>query len=141
MIQLPKVQTWLVGKAAHSLSKKLGTEVSIGHVNLSFFHSLQFEKLLIRDKTGDTLLYAGKASADATNWFFLKDHFTIKDVRMENGVLKMKRNSKIWNYQFLLDEFTSDNPKKTKSSVSFDINRVRLKHFRISTVDDWIGEV
>ncbi|MEY4702177.1 MAG: hypothetical protein RIR96_74, partial [Bacteroidota bacterium] len=140
LIQLPNVQTWLVGKVANTLSNKLGAEVSISRVDLSFFHSIEFEKLLIRDKTGDTLVFAGKASADATNWFFLKKHFTIKDVQLEDGVLKMKRDSKTWNYQFLLDYFKGDTLQKSKSDLSFDLNKIRLRHFRISSTDDWIGE-
>ncbi len=140
LIQLPAVQTWIVGKASKSLSKKLGASVSIQHVNLKFFNHLSFEKLLIRDQKGDTLTYAGEASIDVTSWFFLKDHFTINDVYLNDGIVKLNRSQKKWNHQFIQDHFKSDDTSKNNNSLNFDLKKIHLSNFKIEIVDGWIGE-
>ena len=139
LIQLPSIQTWIIGKASKSLSKKLGVTVSIEHVNLKFFNHLEFEKLLIRDQKGDTLTYAGKAEIDVTNWFFLKNHFTINDVYLKDGTIKLNRVQKKWNYQFILDHFKTDNTTNN-NNLNFDLKKIHLSKFRVEFIDGWIGE-
>jgi hypothetical protein len=71
---VPSVQTWLVKKVTTNLSNKLHTKVSMESVDFTFFYKLKFKKLLIEDRSKDTLLYAGSAQVNVNDWFFTKNN-------------------------------------------------------------------
>ena len=48
-LKFPKVQTVLVQKVSAYLSQKLGTEVSVGGVNLSWFDALVLDDVSVKD--------------------------------------------------------------------------------------------
>jgi len=95
LLHLPSVQTWAVQKAASSLSKKLHTKVSVKKVDFNFFDKLVLEGLLIEDQKKDTLLFAGKATVNINDWFFLKDKYTLQYVGLENGYINMYRTDSV----------------------------------------------
>ena len=63
-------QNFLVKKVAAKLSKSLKTKVEIKHVDFSFFNKMNIEGILVEDRKQDTLLYAGLAKVNITDWFF-----------------------------------------------------------------------
>ncbi|MEO6454584.1 MAG: translocation/assembly module TamB domain-containing protein [Ginsengibacter sp.] len=98
---------------------------------------------LILDKKNDTLLYAGTAKVNITDWFFFKDNIVLKYVGLEDGFINMNRTDSVWNYQFLADYFSG--PKKVKkdtakNAIALDIKTVELNRFKIWQQDKWIGQ-
>ena len=73
LLQLTPVQNWLTSKVTATLSRNLKTTVSIKHVNYGLFNKMSLEGLLIKDLKHDTLVYAGSAKVNITDWFFFKD--------------------------------------------------------------------
>jgi len=137
---VPSVQTWLVKKITTNLSKKLHTKVSIESVDFTFFYKLQFKKLLIEDRSKDTLLYAGSALVNVNDWFFTKNNITLKNIQLDDATVKVQRRSKEWNYQFILDYFQDTTKDKQKSNLVLDLKKLRLKNLRFISSDYWIGE-
>jgi len=112
-LHFPAVQTWLVNKVTNKLSKELHTKIAIKHIDFHFFDKLDLRGLYVEDLQKDTLLYAGSATIKVTDWFFLKDKVTLHYVALENAQVNMNRSpDQTWNYQFLIDYFSS--PKKEK---------------------------
>jgi hypothetical protein len=70
LVQTTPVQNWIVKQVTHKLSKNLQTKVSIKHVDFDLFNKMLLEGTLILDKKNDTLLYAGTAKVNITDWFF-----------------------------------------------------------------------
>jgi len=141
ILQVTSVQNWLVSKATAVLSKNLKTKVSLGHISLSFFNKLSFEKLLIEDQKHDTLVYAGAARVNITDWFFLKDNATLKFIGLKDARVNINRTDSVWNYQFLVDYFSA--PKKTTSSkggIEFDLQVLQFENVIFSKEDKWIGQ-
>ncbi len=141
MLQIPSVQTWAITKVAQNLSGKLNTKVTIKRVNFRFFNKLQLEGLMIEDRAKDTLLYAGKAQADVTDWFIFKDKIVLKNINFENALVNMNRTDSVWNYQFLIDYFV--NPKKNKNKkddLLLDVKQVHLKNIIFRKKDRWVGQ-
>lgn len=136
------MQNWAAQKVAAHFSKKLQTKVSIKYVSFSLFNKLRLEGVLVEDRQKDTLLYAGEAKINITDWFFLKDEATIKYVGLSDAVVNMKRTDSVWNYQFLVDYFSS--PKKSKSSsgssIDFGLKVLELKNIRFNKIDKWAGQ-
>jgi hypothetical protein len=81
----------MISKATTILSRNLKTKVSLKHVNLSFFNKLSLEGLLVEDKKQDTLVYAGTASVNITDWFFFKDNATLKFIGLTDAIVNINR--------------------------------------------------
>jgi hypothetical protein len=142
LISQPRVQNYLVKQATGVLSNQLKTKVEIKHVNFSLFNKMLIEGILIQDKQKDTLLYAGTAKVNITDWFFIKDKATLHYLALQNTVLNLNRTDSVWNYQFLIDFFSS--PSKTtaknKQGLVFDFKKVELENIRFNNIDKWVGQ-
>ncbi len=140
-IQTDYVQNELVGYATSRLSKSLGTEVRINHVSIGIFNRLNMEGLLVRDRSRDTLLYAGNLKVRITDWFFLKDKAVLRFIGLENAVIKINRRDSTWNYQYIVDHFSSPSTDKKKSGgIDLDLKKIDLKNIRLIKNDLWAGE-
>lgn len=123
-----------------NLSNKLHTKVSIESVDFTFFYNLKFKKLLIEDRSKDTLLYAGAAIVNVNDWFFTKNNITLKDFQLDDAKIHVQRHSKEWNYQFILDFFSDPKKDKRKSNLVLDLKKIRIKNLSFVSSDYWIGE-
>lgn len=142
-MQIGFVQNWLLKRITSRLSAALGTEVSAKNVSFSLFNKLNMEGTMVRDKKGDTILYAGALKFRITDWFFLKDKAEIKYIGLEDAVVKMQRKDSVWNYQFVADYFSSPKSKtknKNQKSINLDLKKVDLKNISFSENDLWRGE-
>ena len=140
-MHLSPIQTWVVRKIGNNLSEKLKTRVSVKSVDFSFFDKLDVQGVMIEDQAKDTLLYAGSAKIKLTDWFFFKDHVTLHYIGLDNAVINMKRSDSSWNYQFLLDYFSSPtNSKDTTGGVEFDFKEAHFKNIRFNRMDGWVGQ-
>ena len=140
LLHLAPVQTWIVKRVASHLSTKLNTRVSIDRVDISLFNKLLLRELVIEDRKKDTMLYAGTAKVNITDWFFLKDKASLKYIALDNAIVNMNRTDSVWNYQFLIDYFMTPEKKTGKKSIEFDLQEIHLSNIRINKQDRWIGQ-
>jgi TamB, inner membrane protein subunit of TAM complex len=142
LLQTSPFQNWIVERVTHKLSKNLHTKVSIKHVDFELFNKMLLEGILILDKKNDTLLYAGTAKVNITDWFFFKDNIVLKYVALDDGFININRKDSVWNYQFLVDYFSG--PKKktdtSKNVVKLDLKIVEFNKIKIFQKDEWIGQ-
>ena len=91
VIQVPAVQTALVGRVTKMLTKNLDGEISVGKVYLSLPNSLILKDVSIVSK-GDTLLTAGKVLAKVnTPSLVLSDRAVIRRISLEDGRAAIRR--------------------------------------------------
>ncbi len=141
MLHLSPVQTWLVKKIASNLSEKLQTKVTIKKVDVRFFNKVLLEGLMIEDRKHDTLLYAGTAKANVNDWFFFKDKISLDNVGLDDAIVNMNRTDSVWNYQFLIDYFSSPNKKKTNNTaINIDLKELHFANIRFNKADKWTGQ-
>ncbi|MBP6431209.1 MAG: translocation/assembly module TamB domain-containing protein [Ferruginibacter sp.] len=134
-------QNFLIKKVAGTLSKKLKTKVEVKHVDFSLFNKMLIEGVLVEDKKKDTLLYAGTAKVNITDWFFMKDEATLHYVGLSNTVVNLNRTDSVWNYQFIVDYFDSPSTgKKKKKGLQLDLKVVEIENLRFNKIDGWIGK-
>jgi len=126
IVRLDPVQQRLVRLATDRLSSMLRTEVSVRHVSVSFFNRIELEGALVRDRSRDTLLYAGGLRISLTDWFFLKDETDVSYIGLKDVVVKTSRIDSIWNYRFIIDAFASAPKKKdtTRKKAPIRLQRV-----------------
>lgn len=104
---------------------------------------MHLEGVLLEDRTGDTLLYAGDMKVSITDWFFFKKNIELKYIGLENAVVKFQRTDSVWRQQFIFDYFTSpgsgDSSKK-KSGLQLNLKKAELKNVTFIKKDAWLGE-
>ena len=142
LLQTAFFQNFVIHKVAKKLSKNLNTTVSIKHVDVELFDKMLLQGLLVLDRKKDTLLYAGTARVSITDWFFFKDNIVLKYVGLDDAIINLNRSDSTWNYQFLVDYFSSPSKKKdtSKNVIHLDLKVVNLNRVKIWQQDRWRGE-
>jgi len=140
LVQTSFVQNWLVKQVTRKLSKDLHTTVSIQHVDFALFDKMLLEGTLIKDKQQDTLLYAGVAKVNLTDWFFLQENIELKYIGLQEAVFHLQRTDSIWNYQFLIDYFSNPKKSSSKESIQLNLKKIELDNVAIIQKDGWRGE-
>ncbi len=141
-LQTTAFQNWIVTKVTEKLSKDLHAKVSIKHVNFQLFNKMMLEGTLVLDKKNDTLLFAKTAKVNITDWFFLKDNITLKYVALDDAIIHLNRKDSVWNYQFLVDYFSSPKKKRdtSKNVIQLDLKKVEFTRVKIFQKDEWSGQ-
>ena len=139
LLQTEPVQNFIVGKTTAFLSKELKTTVEIDHVSFVLFNKMDLDKMLIRDRRQDTLLYAGSVRVRITDWFFLRSKADLKYIGLEDAVIHQQRKDSTWNFQFLIDYFSTSKQKDTTNKIELDIQKVDLKNVVYVKTDEWLG--
>ena len=144
VVNIPAVQNFLVQQVTERLSAQLRTRVSISRVELQLFNRLQIHQAYIEDHRHDTLLYAGSLQLHITDFFFLSKHPVIHFLGLKDVKLHLIRQpgDSVWNYQFLLDAFSSGNAQSGKNQQPSlpDIRRVTWTNVQIDQIDGWTGQ-
>jgi hypothetical protein len=142
VLHLSVVQTYITQKVATDLSKKLHAKVSVKKLDILFFNKVSIEEVLVEDLKKDTILYAGSIKGNVNDWFFFKDKISIENVVLDDAVIKLHRSDSVWNYQFIVDYFSS--PKKIKkdnsASLDIDLKELHFNNIRFSKIDEWLGQ-
>ena len=139
LIQTEPVQNFIIRKVTAQLSKDLKTEVSIRHVSFTLFNRMNLDNTLIRDQNKDTLLFAGALKVRITDWFFLKKNIELNYIGLENAVIYQTRKDSVWNYQFLIDHFSSTKKDTAKSNLSLNLKKLDFQNVRYVQNDLWAG--
>jgi hypothetical protein len=145
LINVTSVQNFLVRQVTKTLSQRLETKVSIQHVRLDLLNHVLVQGVYVESQQKDTLLYAGEIRFRITDWFIFRDGVpVIKYIGLHNAYANLYRtkNSDQWNYQFIVDAFSSKTPpKKDTSGTTFniDLKEVDLKNVRFNMDDAWVG--
>ena len=141
ILKINPVQNWLVKKVGITLSENLKTKVSLQHIDFSLFNKMLIEGVLVEDRNHDTLLYAGTARVNITDWFFFKDKLTLKYVGLKNAQVNINRTDSVWNYQFLVDYFSgSKKSSSSKEGIQFDLKVLEFENILFNKSDKWIGQ-
>ncbi len=142
LVNTHSFQNWIVNRVTIKLSKDLNAKVSIRRVEFGLFNKMLLDGILVLDKKNDTLLYAKTAKVNITDWFFLKDNITLKYIALDDAIINLNRKDSTWNYQFLVDYFSS--PKKktdtSKNVIKLDLKKVEFNRVKIWQKDEWTGQ-
>ena len=103
---------------------------------------MKLEGLIIKDRKNDTLLFAESLKVNITDWFFFRDNIVLKYIGLDNALIHLKRKDPTWNYQFLIDYFSSPSKKAdtSKNVIKLDLKTISLNNVRLIQEDKWTGE-
>lgn len=133
-IQSYSFQSWLGKEATKYISRELNSKVEIESIHLDFFESATLNKILILDKHHDTILY-GDILIKINNFDYKNKSITIQKITLKNlnsKIIKYKKDVN-YNYDFLINYFSSNNKEQTNSkwNIKFDeleLNNVSFIH-------------
>ena len=133
-IQSYSFQSWLGKEATKYLSRELNSKVEIGSIELDFFESATLNKIFILDKHYDTILY-GDILIKIKDFDYKNKSMTIQKITLKNinsKIIKYKKDVN-YNYDFLINYFSSNNKEQTNSkwNIKFDeleLNNVSFIH-------------
>lgn len=144
VLQTPQTQTFAVNQLAERLSKKTGTEITIGKVSFSFFRRIVLENVLIRDQNMDTLLALRQADLrmkeikpSANIYRFGRADLTGPDLRMitdTSGNLNLMR---------FINALTGDTPRDSTANTQVSFTGIDITDGSYSLIDrsDTAGSV
>ncbi len=146
LIQTEKFQNWAVPQVTEYLSKELHTDVSIKKLNIRFFDKLSLEEFFIADEAQDTLVYSKELLVGLNSGLFslISGDIDLDAIYLIDAQVNLKRAAcaEDYNFQYILDYFSSPKPKenKTKSSILLDIDDVYLENVNFQKEDLAGGE-
>ncbi len=149
-LELESVQNWLINKYTNKLSEELDTKVEIKHVSFSLFNMVSLDSVLIEDKRGDTLLFAGRLDARMRSGLMglVRQDIDVESIDIHDTQFRHYRDSSLLetNMGFLLDHFsknkTEPDTSSTKEKVPFllNIERFGLHNIKVVKIDKTKGE-
>lgn len=144
LINTTPVQNYIAHRSTVWLSKKLKTKVTIDHVRVNLLNHLSIHGLYIEDQAHDTLLYAGEATVQISDWFVFRDKPVLHYLKLGNAYAHLYRSavSSDWNYDFIAKAFSTNDTSEadTSKKIEFDLEKIALNNVRFHMDDAWGGE-
>lgn len=133
-------QTIVAKYAAQYLSKETGLECSINSVSIDIFHNVHLNDLIIKDHKKDTMVYLKDVNVDIQYSSLFHNKLIIGKIKLENPDIRIVRHKgdKDFNYEKLLDYFSSKDTTTSKDTTKFDfkIKEIELKNASINYKDE-----
>lgn len=145
LVFTPPVQHFITGKVQSYLQDKLKTKVVIGSISFGLSGKINLENVFIEDKTKDTLVSGGTIKAHLNYLKLFSNEVEVKDIELQNITAKIKRiyPDTVFNYQFIVDAFTSEQTKKPDTAKSaplkLNISDIALDNVYFTFKDDVSG--
>ncbi len=142
LIQMPKVQNWIVDKSTSFLSEKLETRVDIDYMELDFTDGLILKNVYLEGLEKDTLLYSEYLSTSLAKSMYslFSKELDISEINLKNAQINLKRKAdqEQNNLAILLSRLSSNESKKEENGGSFDlkVKDINLEDVSISYLDE-----
>lgn len=161
-------QTYLAKRVTAYLSDEMKTKIDIKKVDIISSEYIALDGIFIEDLQKDTLADIKSIYVSIGSFFREEKIINLNDITVENGKIKLYRSKKdgTYNYQFLVDYFSSPDPspdsepyevnldgihlkqvdfryddnRKEYTSFGLDYNHIHLKNLFLTTADVKIGK-
>lgn len=125
------------------LAKQIGTPVQ-GKLSFSIPDWVHLDDLLIIDQKQDTLLYSQKAYLDVALFRLFKNELLIEQVELENTVAKIDRKDGVFNFDYIVNAFSSDTPAPADTTavpMKITLRGIEVKNLRVKYEDADAGHL
>ncbi len=130
LVNIPAIQTSIGSWVAESLSNDLGTEVSVGRVDIGLLNRLVIDDLYLADKEGKPLLKSDRTAVKLDIPSILRGRIGISNAQLFGCTVNLHRATpqSPLNCQFLIDAFSSDNGDKSPVDIRVNSLIIRRGH-------------
>lgn len=128
LLHMKAVQQFAVGHLTEYLSRELGTEVSVGGVDIALFRHVILTDVSINDRAGETLLSVKRMGLMIDRFSVRKKVLVVRELSFSTAVVNTQRSAEgVDNHQFLLDYFfNTDKPNDKVSSWDVHVMSLRI---------------
>ena len=122
-LRSPGFQTWAANRVSGYFSSHWGTTVRVEGVDIEFWKKIILEGVYVEDQHRDTLLYAEKLKLDIGIFDSDSNTVFVNDVILKNATVKLKKykGESDLNFQFIIDEFVSEDTTPSADSAKWNI--------------------
>ncbi len=134
LLSLDGVQRYVLKRATHIASNKIGSKVAIGSITFTMPIGVTLHEVLVEDHAADTLLYSDQITARLSTLSLLHNELVLSQVEAKGGELQLREiGSGVLNIkevvQTLINPDKESNFKTTLESIKvqdFDFSLKRL---------------
>ncbi len=130
LLHIPATQSFMGTLVSDALSEGLGTNVSVGRVDLGFVNRLIVDDVYVYDQKGKQMLRVARLSAKIDPLALFEDRLSFSSIQlfgMRANLYQETPDAKP-NYQFVLDSLSSDNNDDEPSSLNLQVNSIVIRH-------------
>lgn len=134
LLNIPYIQQKTTALVAKELSQIMGTQLSIGKIDIGLLNRIIIDNTLLNDPSGKEMLKITRLSAKFDILALIKGKIAISSVQLFGFNISLNKqtpDSKP-NFQFLLDAFASKDSIKTKSRIDLRINSILMRRGRLT---------
>ena len=115
---------------ASTLSDKLGTDVTIGRIDVGFLNRLTLDDVQVMDRQNEPILQANRISVKVALWPLLSGQIRISSAQIFGAHVNMYREhaDSEPNWQFVTDAFASNDSTKKPSPPDMTVNSLIIRH-------------
>ena len=129
----------IISQLSSYLNKKLGNTIHIGSLDFNIPKWVELRNVYIKDQSNDTLLYATHLYVNLNMRTLLSNKWILNDVLIQKAVINVKQSKKdsIYNFQFIIDAFSSNNQELTQATALplVNISTLQLDDVRFNLND------
>lgn len=138
------VQNFLVQKVVTYFSEELDTEVEVGGVDITFFLNFVFEDVTVKDQYNENMISVENLVFDIRGVSIRKKHLYLNKIWFDNSNIDFSKyeGSEDYNFQFLVDYFSSE-PKEDTDSWNLSCNSFEFKNsnFELKDMNEYPKEL
>lgn len=145
-LNIPAVQTFVTGKISNSLSKKIGTEISVGEVKIAFPKTVKINEIFVAGQRADTLLYVEEIRINVDLLKIMRQEINVNSLRIEGLASHIRRDTikNKFNFQFILDAFAPTDsipaPENEESAPwLINVRKIELENIYAGYYDEVVG--
>lgn len=130
-------QSFTAAIVADYFSKQWKTTIHIGALSVTPFINAGIKDIYVQDLSKDTLLYASYIEANLGNIPKGK-HIVVSDVLLQDVVCHITEKNDKFNFQFIIDYFKSNKPKKEKPKsepLVLEVKDLQLKNVDFALIN------
>ncbi|MDO4164556.1 MAG: translocation/assembly module TamB domain-containing protein [Bacteroides sp.] len=134
LLNIPNVQQQLSAVTARELSSVLGSNLTIGKIDIGLFNRIIIDDLLLKDQSDKEMLKVTRLSARFDLIPLFKGKISIGNVQLFGFNINLEKqtpDSKP-NFQFVLDAFASKDTVKKESNLDLRINSLLIRRGKLS---------
>ncbi|MCS6991782.1 MAG: translocation/assembly module TamB domain-containing protein [Chitinophagales bacterium] len=132
----PAVQTKVVQNISSWVARKTQAQIELTSAEIRIFRSVQLHNVLVRDESGDTLLYAKHLKASLNLLRAAVGGIRLHSLELTQGIIKLKREQENgpWNFDFIIKALSK--PKATeKKPARLQLKELALQQLRFHMED------
>ena len=138
LIRVPSVQNFMARQLSSAVGSKLGTDVTIGRVDLGFFNRIIIDDIDVLDRQQAHLLTADRLTARLQLLLLLDGRVSISSAQLfgvHARLYHLDDSLRTPNYQFVLDALSSPSDSTQQGGVDLRINSLIIRNSSVSYDD------